>query len=71
GTITVSFNGSTNDLENVVVDGNNVSFSFKMNMGEEITVDISMDIDGDSFEGTLSVAAFGSFPMEGSREPQK
>ncbi len=69
GTITVSFNGSTNDLDDIVVEGNNVSFSFKMNMGEEITVDISMDIDGDSFEGTLSVAAFGSFPMEGSREP--
>ncbi|MEQ8629616.1 amidohydrolase family protein [Ekhidna sp.] len=71
GTITVSFNGSTNDIENVVVDGSNVSFSFKLNMGEEITVDISMDIDGDTFEGTLSVAAFGSFPMEGSREPNK
>lgn len=71
GTISVSFNGSTNDIENVVVDGTNVSFSFKLNMGEEINVDISMDIDGDSFEGTLSVAAFGSFPMEGSREPNK
>ncbi|MEQ9468263.1 MAG: amidohydrolase family protein [Ekhidna sp.] len=71
GTISVSYNGSTNDIENVVVDGSNVTFSFKLNMGEEITVDISMDIDGDSFEGTLSVAQFGSFPMEGSREPQK
>ncbi len=70
GTITVSFNGSTNEIEEVVVDGSNVSFSFKLNMGEEITVDISMDIDGDTFEGTLSVAAFGSFPMEGSRDPK-
>lgn len=71
GTITVSFNGSTNEIESVEVDGNNVTFSFKLNMGEEITVDISMEIDGDSFEGTLSVAAFGSFPMEGSKEPNK
>ncbi|WP_420575268.1 amidohydrolase family protein [Ekhidna sp.] len=71
GTITVSFNGSTNDIENLVVDGNNVTFSFKINMGEEVTVDISMNIDGDTFEGTLSVAAFGSFPMEGSKEPEK
>lgn len=70
GTITVSFNGSTNEIQDVVVDGNNVSFSFKLNMGEEITVDISMDIDGDTFEGTLSVASFGSFPMEGSRDPK-
>ncbi|WP_462250344.1 amidohydrolase family protein [Ekhidna sp.] len=71
GTISVSFNGSTNEIEDVVVDGNNLSFSFKLNMGEDITVDISMDIDGDTFEGTLSVAAFGSFPMEGSKEPNK
>lgn len=67
GTITVSFNGSTNEILDVVTDGNNVSFSFKLNMGEEITVDISMDIDGDTFEGTLSVANFGSFPMEGTK----
>ncbi|WP_436515959.1 amidohydrolase family protein [Ekhidna sp. To15] len=71
GTISVSYNGSTNEIEDFTVDGNNVSFSFKLNMGEEITVDISMDIDGDMFEGTLSVAAFGSFPMEGSKEPNK
>ncbi|MEO9870796.1 amidohydrolase family protein [Ekhidna sp.] len=70
GTITVSFNGSTNDIQDVEVDGTNVAFSFKLNMGEEINVDITMDIDGDSFEGTLSVAAFGSFPMEGSRDPK-
>lgn len=70
GTISVSFNGSTNDITGVVADGSNVSFSFTINMGEEVNVDISMDIEGDSFEGTLSVAAFGSFPMEGSREPK-
>ena len=33
-------------------------------------LDISMDIDGDTFEGTLSVPDFGSFPMEGSKEPE-
>ncbi len=70
GTITVSFNGSTNEIENVSMDGSKLSFSFKLNMGEEITVEVSMDIDGDTFEGTLSVAAFGSFPMEGSRDPK-
>lgn len=70
GTISVSFNGSTNDIKNVEIDGSNVTFSFTINMGEEVTVDISMNIEGDSFEGTLSVAAFGSFPLEGSREPK-
>ncbi len=67
GTITVNFNGSTNEIQDVEVDGNNVTFSFKLKMTEEVTVDISMDIDGDTFEGTLSVANFGSFPMEGTK----
>lgn len=69
GTISVSYNGSTNDIEDFSMDGNKISFSFKLNMGEVITVDITMEIDGDTFEGTLSVAQFGSFPMEGSRSP--
>lgn len=70
GTITLSFNDSTNPIDNIEVDGNNITFSVKTDVGQEITLDISMDIDGDSFEGTLSVAQFGSFPMEGSREPK-
>lgn len=70
GTITISFNESTNDIQNLTVEGNNISFSFKLNVGEEITVDISMDVDGDDFEGTLSTPAFGSFPMEGFRDPK-
>lgn len=70
GNITMSFNDSTNEIENLVVDGSNVTFSFKTNVGQEITVEISMDIDGDTFEGTLSVAQFGSFPMDGSRDPK-
>ncbi|MEM0940912.1 MAG: amidohydrolase family protein [Bacteroidota bacterium] len=70
GTMTLSFNDSTNDMENIEVDGNTVSFSVKTNVGEEITIDVSMTIDEDTFEGTLSVAEFGSFPMEGSKEPE-
>lgn len=70
GTMTLSFNNSTNDIEGIVVNGNNLSFSVKTNVGQEITIEISMDIDGDTFEGTLSVAEFGSFPMEGSKEPE-
>ncbi|MEM7297066.1 MAG: amidohydrolase family protein [Bacteroidota bacterium] len=70
GNITLSFNDSTNEIQDLLVDGNNVTFSFKTNVGQEITVEISMNIDGDTFEGTLSVAQFGSFPMDGSRDPK-
>lgn len=70
GTISVSFNDSTNDLRDISVDGTTLSFSFTINMGEDTTVDVSMEIDGDTFEGTLSVAEAGSFPIEGSKEPE-
>lgn len=70
GTMSLSFNNSTNDINNIEVNGNNVTFNVKTNVGQEITIEISMDIDGDTFDGTLSVAQFGSFPMEGSKEPE-
>jgi len=70
GTMTISFNNSDNEIQNLDVDGNNVSFSITMNMGREINLEVNMKVDGDTFEGTLSVAQFGSFPMEGSKEPE-
>lgn len=70
GTMTLNFNNSTNEMQNIEVDGGNVTFSVETNVGQDITIEVSMDIDGDEFEGTLSVAEFGSFPLEGLREPQ-
>jgi len=71
GTMTLSFNNSTNEMLDIEVNGNNVTFSIKTNVGQEITIDVSLDIDGDTFEGTVSIAEYGSFPTEGSREPNK
>ena len=28
-------------------------------------------IDGDTFEGTMNVASFGSFPIKGTKDPKK
>lgn len=70
GTISVSFNDSTNELQDISVDGSTLTFSFIINMGEDATVEVSMDIDDDTFDGTLSVAEAGSFPIEGSKEPE-
>jgi len=71
GTMTLSFNESTNDIEDLVIDGSNLSFTVKTNAGgQDISLDVSVTLDGDAFEGTLSVAQFGSFPGEGSRDPK-
>ncbi len=72
GTMTLSFNQSTNDIKNLEVDGANVSFTVDVDAGGQIiTLEISMTIDGDSFEGTFTAGAFGSFPLEGTRTPEK
>ena len=71
GTMTLSFNDSSNDIENLEVDGNNVTFSITIDAGgQQMTMDVTMTIDGDSFEGTMTVAQFGSFPLSGSKSPE-
>lgn len=71
GTMTLSFNDSTNDIENLDIDGNNVSFSLTIDAGgQQMTMDVTMTIDGDTFEGTMTVGQFGSFPLSGSKTPE-
>lgn len=71
GTISVSYNDSTNEIQDIEIDGSTLSFSFVINMGQDATVEISVEIDEDTFEGSLSVPGMGSFPMTGSKEPGK
>jgi len=55
--------------EDLEIDGSNVSFTFSMEAGPgmNITVENSLEVDGDTFEGTVSVADFGSFEIEGKK----
>ena len=80
---TMIIKGSGDDLEvstdssdepGDFIDGTNISvddssLSFDLNV-EGMTYSISIDIDGDTFEGTVSVGEFGSFPMTGSKNPE-
>jgi len=61
--------GEPAEAEDVEIDGSNVSFNFTMSGGPgmSITVENSLDFDGDSFEGTVSVADFGSFDITGQK----
>ena len=80
---TMIIKGSGDDLEvstdssdepGDFIDGTNISvddssLSFDLNV-EGMTYSLSIDIDGDTFEGTVSVGEFGSFPMTGSKNPE-
>lgn len=58
------------NLENISLEGNALTFKYTVNMGQDITVTVEATIEGDTFKGTASIAQFGSFPVEGKRNPK-
>lgn len=72
GTISISLTGDTNNLSNILVDGDQLSFSFTVVIdGDTLTVEVTATIDGDTFEGTMTAGEGGTFPFEGERIPEK
>lgn len=72
GTIENPRMGQTVDLEDIEVDGNIVSWSYTVEGGgRSFTIDTEVEVDGDTFEGTISLGDFGSFDIEGEREPEE
>jgi len=55
------------DGTNVNFDGGSLSFDLSV---EGMSYNISLDFEGENFEGTVSVGEFGSFPMTGSKKPE-
>ncbi len=71
GTITNSFTGKTVDLKNVELDGNKLSFTFPYDdNGQSLTIQVLVEIDGNSFEGTMSPGPDGSFPVKATKDPK-
>lgn len=68
GTMESAQMGEPADLEGIQVDGQTLTFSFSFDAGGQmITLDFEVEVDGDSFSGTMSVGAFGEFPIEAER----
>lgn len=62
----------TNDISDMSLEGDNLTFSYTTEGGgQTVTVSFDLTIDGDSLEGSMSAGSFGSFDVEGSREPKK
>ncbi|UII20677.1 amidohydrolase family protein [Fulvivirga ligni] len=72
GSITNSTTGESTDITDVSVDGNTLSFAFTVDTGgETLPITFSVQIDGDTFEGSMTAGSYGSFPVEGERVPEK
>ncbi len=61
--------GEDAKAEDLDIDGSDVSFSFTMQAGPglNITVEKNLQFDGNDFEGTVTIADFGSFEITGSK----
>jgi hypothetical protein len=55
------------DGTNVSLDGSELSFDIIV---EGMTYSISVEFDGETFEGTVALGEFGSFPMTGTKKPE-
>ncbi len=70
GTITSNMSDAETEMKDIALDGNKLSFSFDYKMGTNtVKIDVSLTLDGDSFEGSMAVGTFGSFPMKGTKDP--
>lgn len=68
GTFYLSFNDSNNDLQDIEVSGNSLTFSFPVDAGgASVDVSVALEVDGDSATGTLTAGAFGQYEMEATR----
>ncbi|MFZ6011783.1 MAG: outer membrane beta-barrel protein, partial [Bacteroidota bacterium] len=55
-------------VQSLVVNGNDVSFSYPVNFGgNAATVDVKVTISNDNMQGTLSVGSFRTFNLNGKR----
>lgn len=68
--ISVSTSEDPDDFEaatNISISGSAISFDLA---DEGVTYSISIEIDGDDFEGSVKAGEFGTFPMTGNRVPE-
>lgn len=64
--------GEPSEAEGIEQDGETLSYSFKTEtQGATITVDMNLEFEADTFEGTVSVPQFGSFPVTGEKVDPK
>jgi len=71
GELTTTYSSEPSQLSDIEIYGNEMSFSFVIDVGGQLlTIDVTVTVDGDTFEGTMTAGQFGSFPIEGERKPE-
>lgn len=52
--------------DNVRLDGQTLTFTSSVDMGQPVTLQFELNMDDKNYSGTISVGAFGSFPIKGT-----
>ena len=69
GTITSSRNNCETPLSEVILKGNELTYSYEVNFGGNTnTITTKAIIQGDTMTGTMTMP-FGSFPLKATRKP--
>ncbi|MEJ2003486.1 MAG: amidohydrolase family protein [Cyclobacteriaceae bacterium] len=64
--------GYSFDLSNILVDGSKLSFEFNYSDGSnQFPLSVEIEISGNTFSGLVDGGSIGSFPIEGTRVPEK
>ena len=62
------FTSGMDELEDIVVEGDNVSFTLDFNAdGQIVVIEFDLKLHGESFDGTITPGEFGTFPISGQR----
>lgn len=59
------------DLETVEVNGDNLKFSYHVTIdGNALHITVDVKVDKDTMKGTVTADPFGTFPIEGKKNPK-
>jgi imidazolonepropionase-like amidohydrolase len=59
-------------LERVELNGNELKYSYTMQMGgQSFKVEVDATVEGSTFKGTATAGNYGSFPVEGKKDPNR
>ncbi|WP_232826681.1 amidohydrolase family protein [Cognataquiflexum aquatile] len=62
---------ASSEMKNINLSGSNLTFSFDVAAGGmSLVVNVSGEVSGDQISGNLSLAEYGSFPMNATKKPK-
>jgi len=71
GSISETGDSRQAELKNIKLDGSKLTFSFVTDVeGSQVPVDVSVTIEKSTFNGSMTVGSFGTFPFKGTKDPK-